>query len=112
MHDFNIGYSQMRYHGTEVCVLREAERRMALGLATAPQMKAMYLMGVDDVHKRTFKEASFIIDGGDPDSYKGLKYTFIDEGKEVYAYSRKEADTIFKQLKAKNSKVKVKFEEI
>ena len=108
LHGFGIGYSSMMWRGQASDVLKVAFRRKDEHLATAAQMRALSKKGVTCVHKRTFKEASFILEGNDPDSYNGFTYFFRCGDEEREAHSRKEADSVFQELRATGKPVQVK----
>lgn len=111
LHNYGIGVSGMAYYGQAKIVLKAAAARKQKGLATPSQMRSLYMKGVDDVHKRTFKEATFILEGGDPDSYTGLVYTFRyeQEGKqeEKSVRGRKKANELFQTLRSSATNIQV-----
>ena len=108
LHKFGIGYSSMNWRGQASDVLEVAFRRAKNNLATAAQMRVLSKMGVSCVHKRTFKEAAFILNGNDPDNYNGFTYIFRCGDEEREAHSRKQADSVFQELRASGKPVQVK----
>jgi hypothetical protein len=112
MHNFGIGYSSMLYRGQAVIVIEAAVKRLEKGLASPAQMRTMYIMGVEDVHKRTFKEASYIINGGVPDEYPGLSFTFLLDGKETKVVrTRKKATEMLRQFRMEGHQIQVLMKE-
>lgn len=111
LHNYGIGVSGMSYYGQAKIVLKAAAARKERGLATPSQMRSLYMKGIEDVHKRTFKEAAFILEGGDPDSYTGLIYTFRYEkegvGAEQSVRGRKKANELFQQLRTIATNIQV-----
>lgn len=111
LHNYGIGVTGLAYYGQAKIVLMAAATRKDRNLATPSQMRMLYMKGVDDVHKRTFKEASFILQGGDPDSYTSLVYTFkyTKEGKEEQktVRGRKEANKLLQILRSTTANVQV-----
>jgi len=108
LHKYGIGYSSMNWRGQAIDVIAVAIRRANERLATASQMRALSKMGITHVDKRTFKEANFIIKGNDPDAYDGFTYVFKCGENERKAYSRKEADDVFQELRKTGNKIQVK----
>lgn len=112
MHNFGIGYSAMLYRGQATMVIDAAIRRREKNLATAAQMRTMYIMGVEDVHKRTFKEAAYIINGGAPDEYPGLTFTFLlDEKEKKVVKTRKKATEMLRQFRMEGHCIQVLMKE-
>ena len=105
LHKLGIGWSQLRYKGQAQIVLDVAIERLEKHLATPGQMRKLADMGVSIVHKRTFKEAKYILNGGSPDAYKGLLITIIyDHGTnkqcKLTARSRRDAKQKYQMLLA------------
>ena len=64
---FGIGFTGLIYKKQAMIVIDIAIQRAKKHLATPGQMRALEEDGIPDVHKRTFKEAIWILHGGDVD---------------------------------------------
>lgn len=109
LRNLGIGHSQLKYKGEASPVIKVGIERRKSGLATPGQMRAMHEMGVTIVHKRTFREASYILDGGDPDTYDELLIMIIYDtntakGMKVTATTRKEAERVYQRLTANGAR--------
>lgn len=115
LRSLGIGYDGLRYKGQASAVIGIAIDRSCRHLATPGQMRAMEALGVTVIPTRTFKEAQWILDGGDPDEFSLTILLSCDYGNKydrwvTVAKSRSDARAKFKLLSendAKNIRFKI-----